>query len=183
MSVSCPVHQWWRRLMTADNVIQLKKTAMLLARNSITSRVSKPKRRNSAFSSSTLCCIWTTEQAGSKSRDLSTILSSHSTTSSTLRSFSSASTRTTTETRTNKRTSVSGQVPSEHTCTIFVTMLSHSQSRALHAYNALHVCMLLHWGTDIPLSTSGNCGHFSPRVWTCCSVSTLIIFHHFSLQL
>jgi len=98
MSLSCPVHQWSRSLMTADNVMQRKNSAMLLARDSTTSCVSKPKGRKISLKSLSPCRIWSWEPAGSEARDWDTILSSHSTTSSTKLSFSSASMPTITET-------------------------------------------------------------------------------------
>ena len=103
MRLSCWLRQWSRRLETADNVTQTKNRAMLLARDSTTSCVSKPNGRSRSSNSSTLCCTSPREPAGSRARDWDTILSSHWTmSSSTLRqASSSASTPTTTETHTH----------------------------------------------------------------------------------
>jgi len=101
MFLSSPVCQRSRRLMTADNVIQRKNSAMLLARDSTTSCVSKPKGRKISLKSSSPCRIWSWEPAESKARDWDTILSSSWTTSSTDDSSSSASTPTITETSHN----------------------------------------------------------------------------------
>jgi len=98
MSLSCLARQWSRRLSTADNVIQVKKRARPLSRDSATSCVSEPKGPKISLKSASRCCVWHGELVESKSRDWDTILTSHSTTSSTLRSSSSAFTRTTTET-------------------------------------------------------------------------------------
>jgi len=95
MSLSCRLRHWSRRLMSADNVIQMKYRARLLARSTTTSLVCTPNGRKRSFSSSTSLCTWARSSAESKARDWDTILSSHWTTSSTNHSANSASIPTT----------------------------------------------------------------------------------------
>jgi len=94
MCLSCLVRHWSRRLLTADNVIQRKKRARLLARL-ITSRlVSKPRGRKISSNVSRISCLSSAET----SLHCETITSSVCTTSFTDDSSSSASATTTTET-------------------------------------------------------------------------------------
>jgi len=99
MTMSCRLRHWSRRLTSADNVIQKKYRARLLARFTTSSLVCKPRGRKILLKFSNPCCIWCCEPAESRAVDWFTILSSHWMTSSTDDSSNSACIATTTETR------------------------------------------------------------------------------------
>ena len=88
MSLSCPLDHWWRRLMSADTVIQWKMRTRLLARLITTRLATKPRgRKISSNRSRSWCC-----SSAETSLHCDTILSSVRVTSSTDDSSNSAST-------------------------------------------------------------------------------------------